>query len=83
MSFSSGDANGDVPSIVTRSSPKNKASKWLIYFIYDSCIISQMEKQKLGLIFFEKTADDLSFLFCRDLIHQIHLIKDKINKMWA
>jgi len=41
-------------------------------------------KAEIGAKFFyEKAADDLSFLFFRSLIHQIHLIKNKINNMWA
>jgi len=43
-------------------------------------VISQVEKQKMGVIFSKKDANYLFFLFCRGLIHQIHLVKHKKNR---
>ena len=48
--------------------------KELTHYICDSCMISQMEKQKMGVLFSKKETNCLFFLFCRDLIHQIHNI---------
>jgi len=43
-------------------------------------VISQVEKQKMGVIFSKKETNCLFFLFCKGLIYQIHLVKHKKNR---